>query len=88
MYTMIQKWGNSLALRIPEAFARKINLAEKAKVDISLDKGKIVINPLSMRKHSQYWLLKGVTKKNLHGEIVTGKPVGREVIYVKDKKET
>jgi antitoxin MazE len=80
MHTTIHKWGNSLALRIPRTFARESNLADKAVVDISVDKGKIVINPLLAKKYSLRELLKGVTKKNLHGEIDTGRPIGREIV--------
>lgn len=80
MHTTIQKWGNSLALRIPRAFVRESRLADKAVVDISVDKGKIVINPLPAKKYTLRELLKGVTKKNLHGEIDIGASVGREII--------
>lgn len=79
MHTTIHKWGNSLALRIPRTFVRESRLADKAVVDISLDKGKIVINPLPAKKYTLRELLKGVTRTNLHGEIDTGASVGREM---------
>jgi antitoxin MazE len=80
MHTTIQKWGNSLALRIPRAFVRESRLSDKAVVDISVDKGKIVINPVPAKKYTLRELLKGVTRKNLHGETDTGASVGAEII--------
>jgi antitoxin MazE len=79
MQTTIQKWGNSLALRIPRAFIRESRLADKAVVDISVDNGKIIINPIPTKKYTLKELLKGVNKKNLHGEIDAGASVGEEM---------
>ena len=79
METKIQKWGNSLAVRIPKAFVKEAQLAYGSPVDLSFDDGKIVINPNPEPPFSLDELLKGVTKRNLHSETGTGKPVGREV---------
>ena len=59
---------------------RESRLSDKAVVDITVDKGKIIINPLPAKKYTLHELLKGVTKKNLHGEIDTGASVGAEII--------
>lgn len=79
MQTRIQKWGNSLAVRIPKAFVKEANVAYGTSVDISVEDGKIVIDPHAEPEYTLEDLLKGVTKRNLHSEVDTGKTVGREV---------
>ena len=79
MQTRIQKWGNSLAVRIPRAFVREAHVAYGTPVDISVDDGKIVIAPHAEPEFRLDDLLNGVTKGNLHAEVETGDAVGREV---------
>jgi antitoxin MazE len=66
MQTQIKKWGNSLALRIPKLFALDANLKINKVVDISIDKGSIIITPIDEKEYSLKKLLEGVTKNNLH----------------------
>ena len=47
MKTHVQKWGNSLALRIPKSLAVEAKLAEDTPVELSLVKGKLVVQALS-----------------------------------------
>lgn len=79
MQTKIQKWGNSLGLRIPRAFATEAQVEEGATVDLSLENGRLMVRPLRVRKHSLKLLLRKVSRRNLHGEVSTGSAVGREV---------
>lgn len=79
MKTRVQKWGNSLALRIPQSFAAEVRLTDGASVELSLIEGKLVIQPLAQPPFTLDDLLKGVTDENLHGEWDTGPAVGREV---------
>lgn len=79
MRTQIKKWGNSLALRIPKLFAIDANLKINKVVDISIDKGSIIITPIDEKEYSLEKLLEGVTKNNLHEEFDTGAPVGKEI---------
>lgn len=72
----IQKWGNSLGIRIPKTLAQKAGLSEGTPVEIILDDNSIIIKPM---RYSLETLLSGVTPENLHQEVDTGKPVGREV---------
>jgi len=78
MQTKIQKWGNSLAIRIPKSFAVDINLKQDELVDLTVDESKIVITPIGGKKYSLEELLKGVSENNLHGEIDSGGPIGKE----------
>ena len=78
MLTKVQKWGNSLALRIPKAFAVDAQLENDSLVEISIVKGKIVITPIQAPSWTLDELLSGVTKENLHKEIDTGTALGNE----------
>jgi antitoxin MazE len=79
MKTKIQKWGNSLAVRIPKPFVKEANLMYGSSVDLSVDGGRIIIDPHTEPEYSLDELLNGVTKQNLHTEVDTGDAVGREV---------
>jgi antitoxin MazE len=79
MKTRVQKWGNSLALRIPKSFAVEAGIREDASVEMSLQGGRLVIQPLPEKRLTLGDLLKGVTDQNLHGEWDTGPAVGKEV---------
>jgi antitoxin MazE len=78
MKTRIQKWGNSLALRIPKSFAQEVGLNPDGMVELSLVNGQLIICPLS-KAVTLDTLLEGITPENLHGEINTGEPVGQEI---------
>ena len=79
MLTKIQKWGNSLALRIPKAFAIDAQLENDSFVEISIVEGQIIIKPVAKTEWTLEALLEGVNKDNLHHEIDTGSPIGNEV---------
>ena len=78
MRTRIQKWGNSLALRIPKSFATEVGLQRETVVEVSLANGKLVITPVAQPKLSLRQLLAKVTKENLHHEVDTGTAIGNE----------
>jgi antitoxin MazE len=78
MQTKIQKWGNSLGLRIPKSFAAEAQMEEGSTVDLSVADGELVVRPLRPRKYVLRDLLRAVSAKNLHGEVDIGEPVGRE----------
>ncbi len=78
MRTTIQKWGNSLAVRIPKAFVKEAQVAYGTQVNLFLDDGKIVIDPRPEPEYRLEALLQGVTRQNLHGEVETGDAVGQE----------
>jgi len=78
MRLRVQKWGNSLALRIPAAFARETGIGSGAEVDLTLEAGRLVITPSSIGPYSLAELLDGVTDDNRHDAVDTGAPQGRE----------
>jgi antitoxin MazE len=79
MKTRVQKWGNSLALRIPKSFAAEAQLREDSPVELMLVDGKLIIQALAEEPLTLEELLRGVTDENLHGEWDTGPAVGKEV---------
>jgi antitoxin MazE len=78
METSIQKWGNSLAVRIPRPFAADLGIEEGAAVEIAVENGGIVIRPARGARLSLDDLLASVTAKNVHAETDTGPRAGRE----------
>ncbi len=78
METRIQKWGNSLAVRIPKPIAAQLGLANHSSVEFSLRGTELVITPVKRPDLKLADLLAGVTEDNLHGEIDTGAAVGKE----------
>ena len=78
MKTTIQKWGNSLAVRIPRPFAEEIQLQENTTVDLSIKAGKLVIVPVEPAVTLES-LIEQITDDNRHDEIGTGPRVGKEV---------
>ena len=79
MNATIQKWGNSLALRIPSSVAKEMQVREGSAVELTLEEGKIIVKPAKKRKLSLTQMLKRITKENRHAEIDWGGPVGREI---------
>lgn len=79
MKTRVQKWGNSLAVRIPKSFAIEAGLCADAAVQLALVAGALVVKPLTPQPLSLDQLLRGITDDNLPGEWDTGPAVGKEV---------
>jgi antitoxin MazE len=80
MKTVVQQWGNSLAVRIPRRLAQESRIGRGTPVKVSTLNGKLVLTPLSKRRsYSLASLLKKITPANRHAEIDFGKPVGREI---------
>ena len=78
MNTTVQKWGNSLALRIPLSVAQDVHLHQGSVVEIALIAGKIVVKPRRQRHYALAQLLRGVTKRNRHAAVDWGGRVGQE----------
>lgn len=78
MKARIQKWGNSLAVRIPKNYAEEAGLAEESLVELSLQNGQILITPKI--KYNLDDLLAQITDENKYGEIDMGAPQGKELL--------
>ena len=78
MQTRVQKWGNSLAVRLPRSFAREVGIDQDAPVDLVIERGRLVLVPVAPAVPTLDELLEQVTPENLHGEVDTGPAVGDE----------
>jgi antitoxin MazE len=76
--TRIQRWGNSLAVRIPKTFAEEVGLKDDSPIEMRLVKGGLVIEPITPYAPTLEELLEGVTPENTHGEVDWGPARGRE----------
>jgi looped-hinge helix DNA binding domain, AbrB family len=72
----VQKWGNSLGIRIPKSLALKVGIEEGTEVDLDVEDGHLVIKPKSTTLDE---FLSQITPDNVHTEIPSGEPQGREV---------
>lgn len=77
MRAKAQKWGNSLAVRIPKAIADQAGVGERDDVDIEVI-GDVIQIRRCHRGPSLEELLAGVTPANLHAAADFGAPEGRE----------
>ncbi len=78
MFTKIKKWGNSLALRISKAYAKKASLEEGTEVNVWVGKVRIIIE-LTNNKNKLGNLISRIKEENIHTEFSWGKPTGREL---------
>jgi antitoxin MazE len=75
----VQKWGNSLAIRIPLALAGQLKISDGTDVELAVRDGELVVRPLLGPSLSLKELLKNCKPGQLHGETDFGPDVGREV---------
>ena len=78
MKATIQKWGNSLAVRIPKTITKDSMVSEGSSIDIMVENGKIVLSPVK-KEYSLTELIKNITIDNIHSEISTGNQTGGEI---------
>ena len=80
MNAKIQKWGNSLALRIPKAFANEVGVQEDSVVEVRVEGGALHVIPAHPQKYTLANLLKNVKRSQLHDPEEFGGPVGKELL--------
>ena len=79
MITKIQKWGNSLGIRLPSVFIKELELKDNSSVEIKLADKKIVIEPVKIVQYDLDELLSKVSEENIHEEIIFYGPEGKEI---------
>jgi antitoxin MazE len=79
VHVRVQKWGNSLAVRIPKPLAEDAEVREGTVLNLAVSKGKVVATPIKIKKLSLRELLTKVTRKNLHSEVDISPSVRREI---------
>jgi antitoxin MazE len=81
MSTTLQKWGNSLGIRVPKAIADQLNLTSGTEVEFGTNGDVLTIRPKRpRRKYKLSELLKQMKPRHRHGELFRDGPVGRELI--------
>lgn len=80
MKTSAQKWGNSVAVRVPKSIVEQAGVRPRDSFDIEVVRGNIVLKPRLRREFQLESLVKGITKRNVHEAIEFGPPVGRELL--------
>ncbi len=81
MRTKVQKWGNSLAVRIPRSVALESHMSPDSDIDMTLVDGTIIIRAIAAENsYSLDELLAAVTDDNIHSETDWGSPVGAELL--------
>lgn len=71
----VQKWGNSLAIRLPKALCQAINIEEGKEVDFTIQENAIVIKPKAKTLEE---MLEGITPDMYHKEMLNDRAVGKE----------
>lgn len=74
----IQKWGNSLAVRIPAAIARSAHFHLGTPVELAVESGNVVVRPIGDQKMTLDERLVHFNPKKHGGEAMATKPVGLE----------
>jgi len=78
MKTRVQKWGNSLAVRIPKHIVSEVGLEYNATVEMEIEDDKLIIQRIK-KVPTLEQLLARVNKNNLHTTVDTGNATGNEV---------
>ncbi len=79
MRAKVQKWGNSLAVRIPKPLALEVGFTSHSEVELSIRDGGVVVLP-ARPEYTLEELVKRITPRNRHKETNFGPPVGRELL--------
>jgi len=77
METKIQKWGNSLGIRIPMTIVKDLSLKNGSIVNIEEEADKIIIE--TRRHQDALSLISLITESNIHSEVDWGVSEGDEI---------
>jgi antitoxin MazE len=80
MESVIRKWGNSPALRLPATVLKAAGYRLEQKVQVTVSRGRIIIQPSDRVEYDLDALVEGITADSAHEEVIFGKPVGREAL--------
>lgn len=80
MSTSVQKWGNSLGIRIPKGVAEQVNLRSGTEVEFDTYGGVLIVRPRRRRKYTLRALLARAKGRTAHRELTGGGPAGRELM--------
>jgi antitoxin MazE len=76
MTVTVQKWGNSLGVRIPKVVAQTAGIDEGSEVEVAVRRGKVVLKPVEVPSLAE--LLSQIKPHSRPQLVEWGKPVGNE----------
>ena len=79
MEARLQKWGNSLGIRIPSNILKSLNLKSNDVVELKQEDDKIIISISKRKKIDLAEEFKKYNGDNLAKEFMWDEPVGREI---------
>ena len=79
MAVIVKKWGNSLAVRLPQAVAREANISLEQEVRVTASGGKIIIEP-AQPSFDIDDLVKAITAENRHDSLISSAARGAEEV--------
>ena len=74
--TTVSKWGNSLAVRIPQGIARQARISEGDSLALALQRDGSIVLRSTRRRYQLSELVSRITPGNRHRETGWGPPVG------------
>lgn len=80
MKARIQKWGNSLALRIPKSFAQELSIKEDTMIELTVEQDHLVVTVMPEERLVLADLVEKITSENRHQELLVDGPQGKELI--------
>ena len=80
MATTVQKWGNSLGIRVPRSIAEQVEFREGTEVEFDTSGGVLTIRLRSRRKYKLADLLAKAKGPSPHRSLDRIGPFGREIL--------
>ena len=75
----ISKWGSSLGLRLPAAFARQMRLEEGALVQLVIDGKRLVVQRIESAPDAKTFFAAVKASQRTHGLVPVGRARGKEI---------
>lgn len=75
MQGFIQKWGNSLGLRIPKQLAKRLKLHQGSAITLEIDHNRLIIQAPECNLED---MLKEITPHNQHHLLLDDEQIGNE----------
>lgn len=76
MQSHVQKWGNSLGIRIPAQFSKQLSLKKGSAIKIDIEGDHLVIRP---HAYDLQEMVDAITDENKYEAISDYTPVGKEI---------
>lgn len=76
MFLNIDKWGNSLGIRLPAQLARELGLHQGSTIDLVIEDGRLAIYPV---KNDLQAMVDQISDGNRQELLFDGPPVGKEI---------